>query len=290
MARQRARTRQLAKGDACTRYFHLQACHRRRKNYLFSLQHNGQTFTEEDAKADIVFDYYNSLLGTTYTCIHHIDLLQLDLPHLDLSEQAARFTADEIVLAIRSSPSNRVPRPGGLGVSYTTALEVVSADIVCAFHAFWEMDFKSFHHLNEAVMVLRHKTQGLTGLRDYRPISLVHSVGKLFSKCLALRLALHMDELIKHNQSAFIRGRQIHENFKTVQLTCQWLHARHCPTILLKIDLTKAFDSVAWSFLLEVLEHAGFPMRWHNWIATMMHTSSTKVLVNGRLGKRILHA
>jgi hypothetical protein len=35
MARQRARTRQLREGDACTRYLHLQACHRRRKNYLF---------------------------------------------------------------------------------------------------------------------------------------------------------------------------------------------------------------------------------------------------------------
>jgi exonuclease III len=265
MAWQRARTRQLAEGDACTRYFHLQACHRRRKNYLFSLQHNGQTFTEEDCKADIVFDYYNSLLGTAFTHMNRIDLLQLNLPRLDLSDQAARFTADEIVQAIRCSPTNRAPGPDGLGSSfYTAAWEIVGADIVRAFHAMWDMDFRSFHHLNEAVMVLLHKTQSPAGLRDYRPISLVHSVGKLFSKCLALRLAPRMNELIKHNQSAFIRGWRIHENFKTVQLTCRWLHARHCPTVLLKIDLAKAFDSVAWPFLLEVVEHAGFPLRWRN--------------------------
>lgn len=64
MARQRARTRQLGEGDACTRYFHLQACHRRRKNYLFTIVHDGQTFSEEEAKAELVFNYYHSLLGT----------------------------------------------------------------------------------------------------------------------------------------------------------------------------------------------------------------------------------
>lgn len=181
MARQRARNRQLAEGDACTRFFHLQACHRRRKNYLFALQHDGQTFTEEDIKADIAFDYYDGLLGTTFARAHLIDLTQLDLPRLDLTEQAARFTAEEILQAIKCSPSNRAPGPDGLGPSfYTAAWEVVGADIVRAFHALWEGDFRSFHQLNEAVMVLLRKSQNPVGLRDYRPISLVHSVGKLF--------------------------------------------------------------------------------------------------------------
>lgn len=80
MARQRARVRHLAEGDACTRYFHLQACHRRRKNYLLAITHNGQTFTEEEAKADIVFSYYNDLLGTTFIRTQRIDLGQLGLP------------------------------------------------------------------------------------------------------------------------------------------------------------------------------------------------------------------
>jgi hypothetical protein len=60
--------------------------------------------------------------------------------------------------------------------------------------------------------------------------------------------------------------------------------------VLLKIDLAKAFDSVAWTFLLEVLEHAGFPARWRDWISAMLYTASTQVLVNGRPGDRIRHA
>jgi hypothetical protein len=31
---------------------------------LFAINHNGHTFTEEEAKAEIVFSYYDDLLGT----------------------------------------------------------------------------------------------------------------------------------------------------------------------------------------------------------------------------------
>lgn len=66
------------------------------------------------------------------------------------------------------------------------------------------MDFWSFHHLSEAVMVLLHKTQAPMGLKDYRPINLIHSVGKVFSKSLAMRLAPRMHELVKLNQFVVI--------------------------------------------------------------------------------------
>jgi hypothetical protein len=94
--------------------------------------------------------------------------------------------------------------------------------------------------------------------------SLIHSFGKLVTKTLALRLAPFMDTLVQPNQTAFIRGRHIHDNFRSVQLYCRWLHAHRHSCILLKIDIAKVFDSVAWPFLLEVLERMGFPERWHD--------------------------
>jgi hypothetical protein len=104
-----------------------------------------------------------------------------------------------------------------------------------------------------------------------------------------MRLTPFMPRIVKLNQSAFIRGRQIHDNFRAVQLTCRWLHARHHPTVLLKVDLAKAFDTVAWPFLLEVLQHIGFPLRWRDWLSALLATASTRVLINGRLGRRIRH-
>jgi hypothetical protein len=74
------------------------------------------------------------------------------------------------------------------------------------------------------------------------------------------------------------QGRQIHENFHAVHLACRWLHAKRCPTMLLKVDLAKAFDSVAWPFLVEMLERVSFPQRWRDWILVILSMASTKAI------------
>lgn len=160
------------------------------------------------------------------------------------------------------------------------AWPIIKDDVISAFNALWSLDARSFYLLNSAP----------TRLKDYRPISLMHSFSKLFAKCLAKRLAPRLKEIVAPNQSAFIRDRSIHDNFRAVQLACRWLHCRKFPAVLLKIDIAKAFDSVAWPFLIEVLQHIGFPRRWTNWITILLSTASTKVLVNGRASRRVIHA
>jgi hypothetical protein len=139
-------------------------------------------------------------------------------------------------------------------------------------------------------MILLCKTQSLTRMKAYRPISLMHSFRKLFAKCLARRLVPKLKLIVEPNQSAFIKERSIHDNFWSVQLACKWLHCKKFIAVLLKVDIAKAFDSVAWPFLLEVLQFIGFPRRWTEWISILLSTASTKVLPNGRARRRIVHA
>lgn len=55
--------------------------------------------------------------------------------------------------------------------------------------------------MNSANIVLIPKKEGADGVMDYRPISLLHSIAKILSKLLALRLRPHMQSLISINQS-----------------------------------------------------------------------------------------
>jgi len=127
-------------------------------------------------------------------------------------------------------------------------------------------------------MVLLRKKLEPSGIGDYRPISLIHSFAKLFTKVLARRLAPLMQQLIRHNQSAFIQSRQIHENYRAVQLTARLLHRAKIPSALIKIDIAKAFDMVNWRFLLQLLQHLGFSRRWLDWIALILSSASTRVV------------
>jgi hypothetical protein len=82
-------------------------------------------------------------------------------------------------------------------------------------------------------------------------------IGKLVSKVLANRLAPRLCDLVQFNQSAFVKGMSIHENFKMVQLFAKLLHTWRKPNLLLKIDIAWAFDSMVWPFLLEILKFMG---------------------------------
>ncbi|WOK98698.1 hypothetical protein Cni_G07410 [Canna indica] len=50
---------------------------------------------------------------------------------------------------------------------------------------------------------------------------------------------------------------------------------------LIKLDLSKAFDSIHWDFLYELLYKRGFPERWVRWIKMILHSSEFAVLLNG---------
>lgn len=58
---------------------------------------------------------------------------------------------------------------------------------------------------------------------------------------------------------------------------------------MFKLDITKAFDTMSWPFMLEILAHLGFGGRWRTLLCNLLLTSSTRVLLNGEPGAPIKH-
>ena len=51
----------------------------------------------------------------------------------------------------------------------------------------------------------------------------------------------------------------------------------------MKIDISKAFDSVQWSFLINTLKAMGLPEKFIHWITLCISTASFSVQINGEL-------
>lgn len=72
-----------------------------------------------------------------------------------------------------------------------------------------------------------------------------------------------------------------------VQQTSRLLHQQNKVSLLFKLDITKAFDSVSWPFFIEVMQQMGFGQIWRDIICGLLGSSFTQVLLNGCPGNRI---
>ncbi|XP_073359879.1 uncharacterized protein [Aegilops tauschii subsp. strangulata] len=143
--------------------------------------------------------------------------------------------------------------------------------------------------VNSANVVLLPKKEGAEGIADYRPISLIHAVTKIIANVLSLRLGPHMSRLVSNAQSACIKTRSIHDNFMYVRNLARRLHKSKTPSLLFKHDIRKAFDTMKWEYLLDLLQRRGFPSKFRDWIAALLSSSSSRIIHNGIAGDPIKH-
>jgi hypothetical protein len=72
-----------------------------------------------------------------------------------------------------------------------------------------------------------------------------------------------------------------------VRQVARKINAKRKKGVFLKLDIARAFDSLSWPFLFEVLRHLGFGPMWLRWIGLLLYTASVRVLVNGVPGRSI---
>ncbi|KAM0864696.1 hypothetical protein ACQ4PT_043753 [Festuca glaucescens] len=167
------------------------------------------------------------LLGTIHNRDYTLDLAELGLRSMDLSELDEEFTEQEVWEVIKEVPQDRAPGPDGfIGAFYQHAWQWIRQDAMAALCKFRRGDGICFGKLNSALITLIPKKEEALEVGAYHPISLIHNFAKLCSKILANRLRPKMDNIISTNQSAFIRGRCLHDNFLLVRKMARNINAR----------------------------------------------------------------
>ena len=220
---------------------------------------------------------------------HTLDLSQIIEPH-DLTALEAPFSPEEIWDAVKRLPARKAPGLDGFTAEFLRACwSIIKQDFFDVFQQLFELRGRGFSKLNQALLTLLPKRADACQLRDYRPICLIHLVAKIFAKVLSLRLAPRLGDMVSRHQNAFILGRSLHDNFVLVKQSMKLLHQLGAPRVMLKLDLTRAFDSLSWPFLFEALGQYGFGPRFREWLAILLSSSSTRIMVNGEPGPPVWH-
>nr|GEX48344.1 RNA-directed DNA polymerase, eukaryota [Tanacetum cinerariifolium] len=134
---------------------------------------------------------------------------------------------------------------------------------------------------NSSFIALIPKVIDAKHLKDFKHISLIGCQYKIIGKILANRLSLVIGDIVSQEQSAFIKERQIMDGPLIFNEVISWCKARKEQLLTFKVDFQKAFDSVRWDHLDDILGKFGFEIKWREWIRGCLQSSKASILVNG---------
>lgn len=124
-------------------------------------------------------------------------------------------------------------------------------------------------------MVLIPKTTNADTMDQFRPIAMANFKFKIISKIIADRLAQIMPIIISEEQRGFIQGRNIKDCVCLASEAINLMDKRaYGGNLALKVNISKAFDTLEWSFLLKVLRKFGFSEKFCDWIIAILHSTT----------------
>ncbi|KAL0451302.1 UNVERIFIED_CONTAM: hypothetical protein Slati_1108300 [Sesamum latifolium] len=117
---------------------------------------------------------------------------------------------------------------------------------------------------------------------DFPPISLCNVTNKILSKLLSRKISQVIPDLISPSQSDFVPGRLISDNILMAQEMIHHMDLRYKNNnLIIKLNMSKAYDKVSWAFLFTVMQKMRFPPKFIPLIKHVVQNYWFTVMVNG---------
>ena len=290
---QRSKAHWLRKGDKNTKFFHAQASERRKQNTILGLWNNNGVWSDEnESLVQVATSYFEALYTTSN--LSNIEetttaILTRVIEKMN-TELAKDFTREEMVAALKQIHPTKALGPNGMSAMfYQKYWSIISDSVV-------NIVLNVLNHnlligdLNKTNIALVPKTKSPKRMTKFRLISLCNVIYKLISKTVTNRLKALLPQLILENQSAFTSDLLITDN---VLVAFELMHYLNHKTsgkdsiMAIKLDISKVFDQVEWSFVKSVMVRMGFNLRWINSIMQCITSVSYSVIINGATYRNI---
>jgi hypothetical protein len=135
----------------------------------------------------------------------------------------------------------------------------------------------------ETIMILLFKKGDASLLANWRPLSLINSDAKLFTKLLTNRLRPLLPQLIHPGQTGFMKGRFIADNGLVLSTVMDHCRVEGGQQIGVMLDFEKAYDRVNPDYLAAVLSKMGFAPRFIQTIKALFFQTQIHLNINGHI-------
>ena len=292
--KQKAKEAWAKDGDENSSLFHKSIRARIIHNTVHAIHDmHGKWVCDPTSVSAAFLEYYQNLLGTKASSRSHvmIDIVHAGptLEQLQKDQLLAPVTNEEVKYAMFSINGDKAPGPDGFGSHFFREnWNIVGEDVTKAVLDFFHTG-KLLKEINSTTITLIPKTKCPKNVTEFRPISCCNVIYKCITKILCERMKCVLPMLIAENQGAFVHGRFIMHNIMMCQeIVRQYGRKNASPGCLIKLDMQKAYDTIEWDFLEEMLLALGFPAQFVNWIMVCVTTPKFSIMLNGDQPKDIL--
>ncbi|XP_062005887.1 uncharacterized protein LOC133723071 [Rosa rugosa] len=287
--RQRSRALWLKEGDRNTAYFHRKASNRKSRNTIKGLlDEHGVWQTEPSEVQRLLMLYFQNIFSAEQVDEEAIEAV-IDSTPCKVTQQMNEalllpYTDEEIKAALFQMHPSKSPGPDGMSpFFYQKYWHIVSQDVCVAVRGLLEKG-EMWLQSNYTYLCLIPKLQDPKEAMHFRPIALCNVICRISSKVVANRLKVWLPEIVSPLQSAYVPGRLISDNTLVATEAAHFMHKlRHQESgfFSLKLDISKAYDRLDWTFIHAMLTKLGFASQWVQIIMKCVTSVGYSILLHG---------
>lgn len=192
-------------------------------------------------------------------------------------------TVSEICAAIRNMKCGKAAGNDNLPIECFKANPIAMAEILRPIYELvWTTeDFPS--DWKEAIIIKIPKKGDKKICNNWRGISLLPAVFKIFNQIILDRIAEALDKNIRNTQAGFRPGRSCIDQINTVRILIEQAAEFNATMYLTFVDYEKAFDALKREFIWSALDARGIPQKLINILRHSYEGSTCRVLHDGTL-------
>nr|GEW90480.1 hypothetical protein [Tanacetum cinerariifolium] len=260
---QKAKIQWLKEGDKNSAYFHNILKAKKNKSRIQNICCEDGSRVEGDLVNGQFVKHFQNFLGTTYLVLPLStmgNIVKLKLSEAEALYMIKEVSDIEIKEALFDIDSSKAASPDG----YTSC--------------------RILGEINATVITLVPKVDTPNKISDFRPIACCNVLYKCISKIPTNRIKDGLSKVVSLNQSAFIPRRHIQDHILITQELLKGYNMKNgAKRCAMKIDIQKAYDTISWDFLREVMLMVGFHDTMVHWIMTCITSASFSICINGEI-------
>lgn len=188
----------------------------------------------------------------------------------------------EVFLQLKQLKSDKTPGPDGItNEALKIGAPILLSHITRLFNLILETEIVPIQWCKSNIILL-HKKGNLLDINNYRPISLLASMYKVFSSTLLRRISQDIDKAQPVEQAGFRSGFSTLDHIQALEQVIEKYEEFNKPLFLAFIDYRKAFDSISHNAIWESLTSLNINTKYLNILKYIYNNSTSKVKLESR--------